>query len=470
METALQLADKIKRKAFSSEELIQDTIRKIEAVNGDLNAITATRFEKALHEARTRDFSNALFGGVPIFLKDLGQQLKGEKNTSGSRLLQHFVSTQTDYIVDAFQRLGFVVIGQTTAPEFGFKNYTQSQLYGTTRNPLDVNRHAGGSSGGAASVVASGIVPIAGASDGGGSIRIPASWTGLVGLKPSRGRIPVGPGSYRGWQGAAVHFALTKSLQDTKALFYGMQTEQWESPFTLPLNNPISQKKPLKIAYTVKSPVHTPVSQEAKNAVLQTVTRLVELGCDVVEIEPELDGVALMESYYTMNNVETAAMFLKMEKQMGRALTRDDMEDMTWLIYQAGKNIPATAYSMVLAQWDEANAVMTQFHQTYDILLSPTTADVAPLVETYGVLPQVTDWADRILDMSQPEKEKVVWDMFIHGLTLSPFTQQANLTGQPSISLPVYQTQAGLPIGVQATARKGREDLLFTVAELLEIA
>lgn len=468
MKTALEYARQIKQKQISAEELLSATIDQIEKLNPSLNAVVFKRYEKALHEARTKDFSQQLFGGVPLLLKDLWQSLAGEKNTAGSRLLQHNVSTVTDNYVHVLQDLGFIIIGQTTTPEFGFKNYTQSELYGTTRNPLDLTRHAGGSSGGAASIVASGILPIAAASDGGGSIRIPASWTGLIGLKPTRGSIPVGPSRYRGWQGAAMQFAVSRDLQDTKALFYAMQTEQWESPFTVPKNVP-NVHRPLRIAYCVDSPVGTPVSQEAKEAVLKTLRTLVDLGYDVKEASPQVDGVALMESYFTMNCVETVSMFDRIEGTLNRPLQLSDMEMMTWIIYQTGKQVKASDYSKVLSLWDEASALTHRFHEEYDIYLTPSTASVAPKIAEYGVEKKWYGVAENIGEFSQKEKEQVVWDMFLPGLTLTPFSQQANLTGQPAISLPVYTTeQEGLPLGVQLSVRKGREDILFFIAEQLE--
>ncbi|MBF0780835.1 MULTISPECIES: amidase [unclassified Granulicatella] len=469
MSTALDYAKQIKDKRISVEELVSATIEKIETLNSNLQAVVSKRYEKALIEARTRDFSNQLFGGVPILLKDLSQHLKGEKNTAGSKLLQNVYSTYTDYFVQSLQNLGFIVVGQTATPEYGFKNYTQSDLYGTTRNPLDRSRHAGGSSGGAASAVASGMVPIASASDGGGSIRIPASWTGLIGLKPTRGRMPVGPYHYRSWQGASIHFALSQDLQDTKALFYGMQTEQWDSPFTLPKNYS-SVLGRLKIAYSLNSPVGTPVSQSAKEAVLKTVRILSDLGHDVSEKEPALDGITLMESYYVMNSVETANMFFSLEKSLQRTIRKEDMEVMTWLIYQAGKDVKASDYSAILSLWDETSAMMYHFHKNYDVFITPTTATHAPKIDEYGVDSHLNDIAEHITEFSQEEKEKIVWDMFLPGLTLTPFTQQVNLTGQPAISLPVYQNEKGLPLGVQCTASKGREDILFFIAEQLEFS
>lgn len=212
-------------------ELVTQAIYKAKKLNPTLNAITSERFEAALEEAKQRDFSGLPFAGVPIFLKDLGQELKGHSSTSGSRLFKEYQATKTDLFVKRLEALGFIILGRSNTPEFGFKNISDSSLHGPVNLPKDNTRNAGGSSGGAAALVSSGISALAPASDGGGSIRIPASFNGLIGLKPSRGRMPVGPGSYRSWQGASVHFALTKSVRDTRNLLYYLQMEQMESPF-----------------------------------------------------------------------------------------------------------------------------------------------------------------------------------------------------------------------------------------------
>ena len=191
---ALYYTGLLKMKKVSSEELIEDAFKKIEKENPRYNAVVHTRMERALHEARTRDFGNTLFGGVPILIKDLGQDLAGEPSTSGSRLLRDYVAPRTSHFIEAVERAGFIVIGQTSTPEFGFKNITDAVIHGPARNPFNRDHSPGGSSGGAAAAVAADMVAIATASDGGGSIRIPASFTGLVGLKPTRGRTPVGPG------------------------------------------------------------------------------------------------------------------------------------------------------------------------------------------------------------------------------------------------------------------------------------
>ncbi|MDY3042362.1 amidase [Streptococcus pluranimalium] len=470
---ATDMAEAVRSGQVSPKEMVLETIAKAESENPRLNAITSTRYEKALLEAEEGNFAGKPFAGVPIFLKDLGQEQAGEVSTSGSILFANYRAQQSDNYVKKLESLGFIVLGRTNTPEFGFKNTSDSQLHGTVNLPDDVTRNAGGSSGGAAALVASGVSPLAGASDGGGSIRIPASFNGLIGLKPTRGRIPVGPSSYRGWQGASVNFSLTKTIRDTKTLLEQFQICQMESPFVLPrlTHEDLFEKslKPLRVALQLTSPIGGQVSAEAISAVKKAAQFLEKEGHEIIVLDKlPLDGIEAMKSYYIMNSVETAAMFDGIEASLGRQMTIDDMEVMTWAIYRSGQKIPAKTYSRILSQWDQYNRIMYDFHRSYDILLSPTVAEVAPKHGQFDLSDQLKDKLRHMDDFNSKEQQDLIWQMFEHSLDWTPFTQQANLTGQPSISLPVYRTEDGLSIGVQVTAAKGREDLLLQIGELFE--
>ncbi|HEM4055004.1 TPA: amidase [Streptococcus suis] len=472
---ATEMALAVNQKQVSAKELVQETIDRIEKLNPTLNAVVSKQYEQALQEAETGNFQDKAFGGVPLLLKDLGENEKGQPSSAGSRLLAGRPAGHTDTYVQRLKDLGFIIVGRTNTPEFGFKNISDSSLHGPVKSPLDLSRNAGGSSGGAAAAVASGMVPLAAASDGGGSIRIPASFNGLIGLKPSRGRIPVGPISYRGWQGASSNFALTKSVRDTKHLLYHLQTYQVEAPFPLALLSEQSllapQDKPLKIAYILESPIGSTVSADAKQAVLSLLPQLEALGHQITELTgPILDGLEVMQAYYLMNSVETAQMFDEIEAGLGRPMTPDDMEVMTWAIYQSGQTIPAKLYSKVLQDWDRYSAIMADFHQHYDLLLTPTVADVAPKLDQFTHSQEMLDRLLHTQELAMAEQQSLIWEMFADSLAWTPFTQQANITGQPAISLPTYKTPKGLPIGVQFTAAKGREDLLLQLADQMEAA
>ena len=210
----LELRRQLEAGEISPLDLVEESIKRIEATNDRVNAVVETRFEKAKEEAITRDFSATVFKGIPILLKALGMNLEGEPATAGAKLLAGATASQTDNFVQKILDLGFIVVGQTNTPEFGFKNITDPVLYGNTKHPAHLDHNPGGSSGGAAAALLAGMVPVVAASDGGGSIRIPASYNALVGLKPSRGSMPVGPNGYRGWQGASVNFFLTRTVAE----------------------------------------------------------------------------------------------------------------------------------------------------------------------------------------------------------------------------------------------------------------
>ena len=469
---ATAMANAVKQKDVSPRELVKWMIEKAEKHNPSLNAIVSQRYERALQEARERDFTGKPFAGVPLFLKDLGQEQAGELSTSGSRLLANYRASHSDNYVKSLEALGFIILGRTNTPEFGFKNISDSSLHGQVNLPDDVSRNAGGSSGGAAALVSSGVVPLVAASDGGGSIRIPASFNGLIGLKPTRGRIPVGPTSFRGWQGASVQFALTKTVRDTKRLLYYLQTCQMESPFVLPtlskesLEQPL--KKKLKIAVLFDSTIASRVSRSAIYAVQQTVKFLEAAGHRVEEVSQPLNGIEAMKSYYIMNSVETAAMFDGLATSLGRPLTLDDMEVMSWALYQSGQKIPAKSYSKILNQWDQYSHRMAVFHEKYDLILTPTTAEVAPKHDQFQLSSTLENKLKHITDFDRNCQQELIWEMFADSLAWTPFTQQANLTGQPAISLPLYRDKQGLSLGVQLTAAKGREDLLLALAQSFE--
>lgn len=471
----LYYAEQIRKKAVSPKELVEDAFLKIEKENPRLNAVTHTRREKALQEAVAKDISSKPFGGVPILVKGLGQNLAGEPSTSGSTLLKNHVAQKTSHYVEALQDAGFIVIGQTNTPEFGFKNITEPDLYGPTRNPWNTAYSPGGSSGGAAAAVTSGMTPVAGASDGGGSIRIPASFTGLVGLKPTRGRTPIGPGAGRNWQGASISFALTKSIRDTAAMLDALQVVQPAAAFQTPLFekgylNALKEKpaKKFRIAFSLASPIHSVVSEEAKQAVLDTVKWLEANGHQVTEAAPDIDGIHLMKSYYIMNSGETTAMLEGIEQSLQRKLTIEDMELVTWALFNAGKSLSAASYSHTLNTWDQTAETMAHFNETYDLYLTPATAEAAPKVGAEWQSEAILERMRHISSFSSAEQQQIVWDMFDKSLPVTPFGMQANLTGQPAISLPTHLTASGLPIGVQFTAPKGKEDWLLTLGQEME--
>jgi amidase len=469
----IDLANLVKGKEVSPKELIDVAFERLEEVNPDLNAVVRTRKETVMKEVEQLRIDEQVLAGVPIVLKDISQAIEGERLTSGSRLFKDNIAKRDSNFVARLREAGLLFIGQTNTPEFGLKNITEPEIYGVTRNPWNFAFSPGGSSGGSAAAVAAGIVPIAGASDGGGSIRIPASFTGLFGLKPTRGRTPVGPGVGRQWHGAAIDFVLTRSVRDSAALLDVLQTIQPEAAFQAPLFpgsylEDIHKTKKFRIAFSTLSPVGTPVSDEAKKAVHKTVTWLEEQGHFVEEKDNHIDGIRLMENYYLMNCGEMAGMVDSLEKSIGRALTVNDMEIVAWVLTVIGKQVTAAEFTQSIATWDVAAAQMAKFHQCYDLFVTPATASAAPKVlELTHSKKEIVELM-RVGTLTKEEQQKFVYDMFLESLAYTPFTQLANLTGQPAMSVPVHLTAEGLPLGVQFIAPKGKEDWLLQIASQLE--
>ncbi|MUV38566.1 Amidase [Lentibacillus sp. JNUCC-1] len=384
---AVELSELVTRGEVSPEELLECAFQQLDKVNPELNAVVHERRERVLEEARDAGGSKGAFAGVPMLLKNISQALEGEPLTSGSRLMAEYKAEGHSNLVQRLHDAGVLVMGHTNVPEFALKNITEPKLNGAARNPWNPDYSPGGSSGGAAAAVAAGVVPVAGASDGGGSIRIPASFCGLFGLKPTRGRTPVGPGAGRQWQGASIDFVLSRSVRDSAAMLDELQVVEPAAAFQVPLYEGTFAKdmkrsfdRPLKIAYTTASPVRTPVSDDAVQAVEKTVAWLEAQGHILEEHDNGVDGVQLMRNYFLMNSGEVATVVAGMEAMMGRELTADDMEIETWILNEAGKSVSAAEFSASLASWDVAAAQMAELHETYDFYLTPTTAYTAPKV------------------------------------------------------------------------------------------
>jgi amidase len=473
---ATDISEMIQTKEIHPVEFLDMSFRQLEKVNPSLNAVVHNRREKALEDAKQISIRNRPFAGVPMLLKDISQALQGGLLTSGSKFLKSNIASHDSHFVKKLHGAGFQFTGHTNTPEFGLKNITEPALYGPARNPWNPEYSPGGSSGGSAAAIASGIVPVAGASDGGGSIRIPASFTGLFGLKPTRGRTPVGPGAGRQWQGAAINFVLSKSVRDSAALLDILQVIQPEAAFQTPLF-PGSYKdamqtdfeKPLCIAFSVKSPVGTPVSRDAVQAVEKAVRWLEKEGHMVEERENGVDGIKLMQNYYLMNSGEIASVMVGLEKMLGRLLTEDEVEVETWLLNQAGKSVSAAEFSASLASWDTAAAQMAALHQTYDFYITPATAYAAPKIGELTHTEEEKEYLCSQIDiLPKNEQQKLIYEMFLPSLTYTPFSQLANLTGQPAMSVPIHVTDEGLPLGVQVMAGKGEEHRLLQLARQLE--
>ncbi|ART75451.1 amidase [Sutcliffiella horikoshii] len=474
----LGLAELVKKKEVKPIELLEMAVSEIETQNPQLNAVIHRMYEQARAAAEIVPIGQ--FAGVPILLKDIGQEIKSEPKTLGSRALSKYRSKIDSEYVSRLRKSGFQFLGQTNVPEFGLMAITEPVAYGAARNPWKLTHTPGGSSGGSAAAVASGMVPIAGANDGGGSIRIPAAYCGLFGLKPTRGRTPVGPQLGRFWQGAAVEHVLTRTVRDSAAILDELKGEEKGAAFSIPdydgsyldiLQQPVEKK--LRIAYSTKSPIVTEVDPDCVEAVKKTLEYLESEGHSIEEIDAPVDGKKVATSYLSLYFGEVSAMIAALEEILGRKATVNDVEPATWLLGLIGKSMSAQEFVLNMREWDVAAYAMEEFHDTYDFYITPATAFPPAKIGDHKLKPlesialQVTG---KLGSATLLKKMGIVEQLVQESLKRVPFTQLANLTGQPAMSLPVHVTEEGLPIGVQFMAGRGKEDLLLQMAGQIEKA
>lgn len=468
------LAELIRKKEVSTAELIEGVIARIEEKNPSINAVVHKMYEQAKKENDIRGD----FAGVPILLKDITQEISGEPITEGSRAYQGYKAKRDSEFVRRLRETGTIFIGQTNVPEFALMGITEPEYYGPTRNPWNLDYTPGGSSGGSAAAVAAGFVPIAGANDGGGSIRIPAAYCGLFGLKPTRGRTPAGKSLGRHWQGASVDHILSRSVRDSALMLDLLKGYEKGAPFVAPpfdnhyyeiIQKPIGKK--LRIAYSVTSPIGTEVHEECRDAVIQTVKLLESMGHIVEEKEAPVDGRKLAKSYMTLYFGEVEAALTSLEDVLGRKVKRHDVEPTTWLLGLLGKATTAGEWVLGIREWDKAAFAMEEFHESYDLYVTPTTAFPPAKIGELDLKSSERTLIKMIdtLNLGALVKKSGFIDQLIeNSLKRTPFTQLANFTGQPAMSVPLHMTKDGLPTGVQFMAAKGREDLLFAIAAELE--
>ena len=474
----LGLAELVRKKKVHPLELLESAISRIENRNPKLNAVIHKFYDKARRTASEK-IPDGPFCGVPFLLKDLLAAYAGEPMNSGSKAYRNYIPLQDSELVRRFKNAGTVILGKTNTPEFGLMGVTEPELHGPTANPWDLTRTPGGSSGGAASAVSSGMVPIASAGDGGGSIRIPASNCGVFGLKPSRGRNPTGPVYGELWQGAAVEHIISRSVRDSAAMLDFTCGDDAGSPY--PVSRPekaysslLSKNGPrLRIAYSSASPIGRTVHNDNISSLNDAVSLLQSLGHKVEEKHPEIDGKELAMSYLMMYFGETAEEIRTAGEVLGRKPGRSDFEGTTWLLGLLGRVYSAADFAHAMKVWNRLGRIMGKFHETYDLYLTPTLA--FPPVKIGELAPKPGEKiAMDIVNMLGLGKlmraTGMVEELALKSLEKSPFTQLANLTGQPAMSVPLYWSKENLPIGVQFIAPMGREDLLFQLGAELERA
>jgi amidase len=453
----LGLAELIRTGQVSVAEVLEAAIARIERLNPTLNAVVTKVYDAARAEAEALNAA-APFAGVPFLLKDLGGAQAGVPLSAGSRFFAHAPAPANAEIVNRHKGAGLMILGRTNTPEFGLSATTEPVLFGPTRNPWDLARTPGGSSGGSAAAVAARMVPLAHASDGGGSIRIPASCCGLFGMKTTRNRNTLAPYAGEGLAGCSVEHVVSRSVRDSAAALDATAGPAPGDPYYAPpparpfrdeVGTPPAR---LRIALATKAFGGAPVHPDCVAAAEASARLCQNLGHVVEEASPAFDVEGLDANYNRIFAAWAAANIQLRARALGKEPDPAGFERVTWAMVELGRRIAAPDYVMMVNRLHGISREIALFFETYDVLLTPTLGE--PPVEL-GVLDMMSE------DLSAYTQR--LW-------RFSPFTYPFNVTGQPAMSVPLSWNRAGLPIGVHFVGRYGDEATLFRLAGQLEQA
>ncbi len=472
---ALGLAGLVKKGETTPEDLLEIAIARVEQANPALNAVIHKIYDEA-HAAAKQTDRTGPFAGVPFLVKDLGMEVKGVPMRTGCRGYANYVSPHDSFAVQKMRQAGLVIFGKTNTPEFGLTPFTEPLLFGPTRNPWNLERTTAGSSGGSAAAVASGMVPMATANDGGGSIRMPASCCGLFGMKPSRGRVSWGPMFGEMWNGAAVEGCVSRSVRDSAAYLDAILGAAPGDPYAIEapkrayLQETRENPGKLRIGFSTAHTLDLNVDPVCRQAVAHAVELLRSEGHTVDEVALPYHKEDLTKAFLTIVAGEVAAELRILGEYLGRKVQTSDVEPNTYALHLLGKSYSAADYAYAKHKWNELCRRIADFHAKYDVLLTPTLAQrpfrIGALQNTPAESRLVTivnalGLASAVRTQVDPLAEKI-YDWM-------PWTGFANMTGQPSMSVPMLWTeQENLPVGVMFTARFGEEDLLFRLAGQIE--
>ena len=454
---AVAQAELVRRKKIHPKELVEAAIRRIEAVNPRINAVVTPMFDPA-REAAEKPIPAGPFAGVPFLLKDLLASYAGVRMTAGSALMKDHLPQYDSEAVKRFKKAGLIILGKTNTPEFGILPTTEPKLFGPTRNPWDLDRTSGGSSGGSAAAVAAGLVPMAHANDGGGSIRIPSSCCGVFGFKPTRARTPLGPEYGDIFSGLVVEHAVTRSVRDSAALLDAISgpapgDPYWAPPPKQPFIKEVgADPGRLRIAFTTKAVTGVEVHKDCVRAVQDAAKLLGDLGHEVVEEDLVIDRELLTHAFMTVWVSAIAWSVDDAARRAGREPTPHLVEPLTWALRELGHQRSGSAYLLAVQDLQKISRQVAARFLGYDLWMTPTLA-----------LPPVS------LGEFEPAPDNPLHGFFRAG-EFTPFTPLANITGQPAMSVPLFWNDAGLPIGVQFIGRFGDEATLFRLASQLESA
>jgi amidase len=454
---ATELAELVRSGQTTSRELVESALARIERLNPEINAFTTLDAERALATADgIGPGDERPFAGVPIAIKDLFTPVDGIPMSNGCDFLGDYTPDYDNSLVRRVKEAGFVIVGVTASPEFGIPPVTESRRWGPTRNPWDTTRTPGGSSGGSGAAVAAGMVPIGHASDGGGSIRIPAACNGLVGLKPSRGRISLAP--VLGDHVLATDGAVTRNVADAAAILdvmagYELGDSTWAPPPSAPFAEAVKRDPgKLRIAVTTTPPLDYAVAPECVAATMKTAELLESLGHQVEEATPVYAPADSFRIFTTLwaAGVGSSVMFGAL--MAGREPTEDDVEKLTWWLYTIAKETPAIELEIARGQLQGIARTIVQFWADYDVLLTPG------LGEKQVEIGEIDTMSDN------PAAT------FARCGAFTPFTPIFNVTGQPAVMLPLHQWDDGLPMAVQLVGPPAGEELLLSLSAQIETA
>ncbi len=453
---ALGLAELVAKGEVTPAELLDAGMARLHAVNPKLNAVILT-VEAEARRAIAEGLPDGPFRGVPYLIKDITTQMRGAPTTAGSRVFAKAIAADDSALVALYRKAGFVLFGKTNTPEFGLVGITEPEAFGACLNPWNLGRTCGGSSGGAAVAVAAGIVPAAQASDGGGSIRIPASCCGLFGFKPSRGRVSMAPGG-EGWGGLTVLHAETRSVRDSAAILDASCAPQpgdeyWLAPPKTPFCQEVGRDPAkLRIGLVASNLLGGEMDGEIVEAVREAGRLCESLGHTVEEIAPPADVQALTPSVLTLISASLVNAMDSEAERRGRPIGQDEVEWVTWLLYEQGKTFSARSYVQAKQALSAMSRRVAPVFETYDVML----------LATLGRLPLPVG----LLSGGEKDLPSLVTKFYDFG----PNTQLFNVTGQPAMSVPLAWSGEGLPIGIQFAGRQGEEAALFRLAGQLEAA
>jgi len=454
----LGLAEIIRNGEIAPHEAVELFILAVEKMNPLINSVIEV-YDDALEIAKHASKSSGPFSGVPFLRKDLGATEAGRLQELGSRLFKGHLPKKDSFLTTRFRKAGLAILGRSTVPELGISGQTETVLHGITRNPWNLERMAGGSSGGAAASVAAGIVPVAHASDGGGSIRIPASCCGVVGLNPSRGRISAGPNRQDPLFGLAREFVVSRSVRDSAAMLDAVQGAEAGDPFII-----IKPEQPyveelcapvgnLRIAFTADAWGPYPVDAEVQKAVEKVALVCEEMGHAVAADSPKLDFTQVHKAVMNAFGLADADL-AGVAEAMGRKLSLDYLEPGTLKMIERARNLTIGEAMESFEIMRRARFTVGQFFKKYDVLITPS---LSVLPEPHGILSTKRDDMDPLEFWQQDFRVFQYLGLF-------------NVTGTPSISLPLGQSESGLPIGVQFAAPFGDEAALIRIAAAFEEA